>query len=902
VSVVVSFEVLPDATLQGPTLAVAGFKDGLPVPVEDLQHVLEGASVSTDELLAVLTNPRSGAGVPALLAPQRRSLVMLEAVLRSDLPVLDEGFTAAADFVRKALLQKPLPGPGHHHDDPLSWTGLALFEDPYADDCVPAAAGFAIHRNPVLEGCPPLAGATQGKHARLRNASERWLTSVALRRSSQFTTGFELVVPDEVEGPWRLRLVQVERASGQPRSDVEDASIELTDIDDLNLFDDASPYSSRKSHDPKLLATYSEDELVTIRTELDLLWSVLGRKRSLVFAPTDFASVEKHVAFLSEKGYPCVLPGFWTQLAAPRTKVEVVGTSGTPVSESLTLTASASIDGEELTLEELARLESLGSNLARVGDRWHRVDAKVLARVKRLLARGQSGAPLSPSALLELDLEGADVNAEVSGWVSHVLDPDWSPKAAARAEVPSSVEAELRPYQQDALSWLAWLEDNDLGGILADDMGLGKTLTTLALVASDPAGPTLVVCPVGLVRNWAREAARFTPGLRVGVHHGAKKALEHLEDFDLVLTTPAMVVRHKGLRTTSWHRLVVDEAQGLKNPSSASRRAVAALNAKHRHLLTGTPVENHLGDLWSLVDLANPGLLGTHAAFKRRYVTSRAEEVDMASLARRVAPFMLRRKKTDPGVADELPEKITTREECALTPEQVTLYRARVAAMTSEELSAKDRFAVLFAGLTALKQICTNPALLLGFSTDKPLGEVSGKVARLTEVLEEVLEEGDAALVFTQYASQLPALAAHLGSALGVEVLTLSGADSPAKRQKAVDTFQDSAGPPVMVVSLKAGGTGLTLTRANHVLHLDRWWNPAVEDQASDRAWRIGQTKTVLVHNLVCPGTLEDRIDVILESKRELASSVVTSTSSLVTDLGAEELMALIRFDDEEAL
>jgi len=478
------------------------------------------------------------------------------------------------------------------------------------------------------------------------------------------------------------------------------------------------------------------------------------------------------------------------------------------------------------------------------------------------------------------------------------------------------VRANLRHYQLAGLEWLTWLEDNGVGGILADDMGLGKTLQVLTRIAADHPGPTLVVCPVTLVDTWAREAARFTPDLRVRAFHGQARGevAAAVVDADVVVTTYGLLARDASLAEVPWHRVVLDEAQAIKNPDTWAARAARALPATHRLAVTGTPVENHLGDLWSLMAFAQPGLLPRRKQFMQRFAGGGPD--DVARLRAVVGPFVLRRAKTDPGVLPDLPDRQVIREDCTLTREQVGAYEAVVADMLGELQELRDaaagragaaaapgqmkRRAAVLAGISKLKQICVHPALLT--ESRRGLGDRSGKVTRLVDLAAQILDEGQAVVVFTQFASFVPDLAAHLRRTLGVEVATLTGADSRQTRARTVAAFSAADGPPVLVASLKAGGTGLTLVRANHVIHLDRWWNPAVEDQASDRVWRIGQHQKVSVHLLVCPGTLEDRIDEALRMKRGLADAVIRSTDAAITELSDATLAALVALAREEVL
>ena len=612
---------------------------------------------------------------------------------------------------------------------------------------------------------------------------------------------------------------------------------------------------------------------------------------------------------LQDAGFDVVAPGSLLRAAAVRRRLarRSDGGAGTLRVTGLNLDAEVLVDGERLTAEEFAALAAAKSELVSVRGRWFRIsaaDTARLAALARRLRRPVTAADLLADESFEgLAIDSADVLPDGLKPARRVLAP------------PDGVRANLRHYQLAGLEWLTWLEDNGVGGILADDMGLGKTLQVLTRIAADHGGPTLVVCPVTLVDTWAREAARFTPDLRVRAFHGQARGevAAAVADADVVVTTYGLLARDASLAEVPWHRVVLDEAQAIKNPDTWAARAARALPATHRLAVTGTPVENHLGDLWSLMAFAQPGLLPRRKQFMQRFAGG--GPADVARLRAVVGPFVLRRAKTDPGVLPDLPDRQVIREDCTLTREQVGAYEAVVADMLGELQELRDaaagrigtaspgqmkRRAAVLAGISKLKQICVHPALLT--ESRRALGDRSGKVTRLVDLATQILDEGQAVVVFTQFASFVPDLAAHLARTLGVEVATLTGADSRQARARTVAAFSAADGPPVLVASLKAGGTGLTLVRANHVIHLDRWWNPAVEDQASDRVWRIGQHQKVSVHLLVCPGTLEDRIDEALRLKRGLADAVIRSTDAAITELSDAGLAALVALAREEVL
>jgi SNF2 family DNA or RNA helicase len=448
-------------------------------------------------------------------------------------------------------------------------------------------------------------------------------------------------------------------------------------------------------------------------------------------------------------------------------------------------------------------------------------------------------------------------------------------------------------------------------------MGLGKTVQALALIARDWEAngkrPVLLLCPTSVVNNWQKEAARFTPGLPVMVHHGVGRRKgeafrEEVEKHAVVLSTYALLHRDlEHLQEVAWAGVILDEAQNIKNPETKQARAARSILCEYRLALTGTPVENNVGDLWSIMEFLNAGLLGTRAEFKRNFFIPIQAEQDpeaAARLKRLTGPFILRRLKTDKSVIADLPDKLEMKVFCTLTKEQASLYTAVVkeAERSLESAEGIQRRGLILATLSKLKQVCNHPAQFLGDNSSIP--RRSGKLARLTEMLEEILAVGDRALVFSQFAEMGEILRRHLQETFGREVLFLHGAVPKRQRDRMVERFQgEMDGPPVFILSLKAGGTGLNLTRASHVFHFDRWWNPAVEDQATDRAFRIGQTQNVQVHKYICAGTLEDKIDEMIERKKEVAGQVIGTGEGWLTELSNQDLKRLfaLRMEAVEA-
>ena len=572
---------------------------------------------------------------------------------------------------------------------------------------------------------------------------------------------------------------------------------------------------------------------------------------------------------------------------------------------------------------ELAELAGLKVPLVRLRGQWVELDDAHLKAALKFLERNQAGTMTAADALtaglgLGPGLDGAGpggaggpggevplVGVDADGWLGDLLSGQ-ADRRLRPMSTPAGFSGELRPYQQRGLSWLTFLGELGLGGILADDMGLGKTIQLLSLISAQPdgSGPTLLVCPMSLVGNWQREAARFTPDLRVHVHHGADRLdgeslAEALARADLVVTTYGVATRDQAaLGQVSWARVVCDEAQNIKNHTTKQARAVRGLPAEARIALTGTPVENRLSELWSIMDFTNPGLLGPAERFRERYavpIERHGSPEATEALKRLTQPFLLRRLKTDKTIISDLPDKQEMKVFCNLTSEQASLYQATVTDMLSRIEEATDdisRRGLVLATMAKLKQVCNHPAHLLGDGSRLP-GR-SGKLARLEDICDEIVAEGDKALCFTQYAEFGRMLQPHLAARLGCPVLFLHGGTSKKQRDVMVETFGELDEPALFLLSLKAGGTGLNLTAASHVIHVDRWWNPAVEDQATDRAFRIGQRRNVQVRKFVCVGTLEERIDAMIEEKKALAEQIVGTGEGWLTELSTEDLRSVL--------
>ncbi len=661
--------------------------------------------------------------------------------------------------------------------------------------------------------------------------------------------------------------------------------------------------------------------------------------------PEAAAFLRDSVPLLEQGGFAVLVPPWWRRsrlgmrLRAKTKKASTTGSGLLGMDAICDYRWEVALGDDKLSVTDLRRLSKLKEPLVRVKGQWVELGADELAAALAVMTGKERAGEMDAGSVLRAALGlglgelapglGAPtglgvVGVEADGWLGDLLDGALDRKLEPM-RTPVGFAGELRPYQQRGLAWLSFMGSLGLGACLADDMGLGKTAQLLALLVAEREGrpgagngpgvgtrgrragpyssPTLVICPMSLVGNWQREAQRFAPELVVHVHHGAGRLsgaelAEVTGRSDLVLTTYSLVARDaEVLGALRWGRIALDEAQNIKNSGARQTQAVRRLVAAQRVALTGTPVENRLVELWSIMSFLNPGLLGSEQVFRERFAVpiERYGDDEAAGTLRRVTePFILRRLKTDRSIIADLPDKLEMKVYCNLTREQATLYQAVVDNMLAkvDEAEGIERRGLVLATMMKLKQVCNHPAQLLGDGSR--LEGRSGKLARLVETLEEIVAEGDRALVFTQFAEMGTMLARHLRERLGREVAWLHGGVPKAARDEMVERFQGAGGPSVFLLSIKAGGTGLNLTAANHVIHFDRWWNPAVEDQATDRAFRIGQRRDVQVRKLVCVGTLEERIDEMIESKRALAERIVGTGEGWLTELSTEALRSVV--------
>jgi len=666
-------------------------------------------------------------------------------------------------------------------------------------------------------------------------------------------------------------------------------------------------------------------------------------RRSLQSAKPEAATLSTQEAYtflretaplLEESGFGVLVPPWWnkpgTRLGVRlhmqsnrQTGADAVTSNGMSMEKLVSYRWELALGDTTLTKEEFQALVALKSPLVQIRGQWVQLDPEQIEAAIEFWQKHELEADLTLQDAMGLALgaEGVDglpleaVQAE--GWLA-----DWMARFTGNEKMnvlppPQGLHATLRPYQAYGYSWLEFLRRWGMGACLADDMGLGKTIQTLSLLlrlkeeAKTLPGPVLLIAPTSVVTNWEKESQRFAPDLLTHVHQGAqrlrgKALVGQAKAVDLLLTSYPLVRRDaEALSKVEWYGVILDEAQNIKNPEARQTRTIRDLSAGFRVALTGTPVENRLSELWSIMHFLNPGYLGSRQSFRQRFALPIERYQNQAAaedLRKLVSPFILRRVKTDPTVIQDLPDKVETKVYCPLTEEQATLYEAVVQKALQEINDAESDMArrgQVLSMLMQLKQICNHPAQYLHQVGDgyTPEGEDkrSGKLLRLLELLEEVTAVGDRALIFTQFAEMGHLLRSYLQQWLGVSTLFLHGGTPAKQRKSMVERFQDDPdGPPLFILSIKAGGVGLNLTRANHVFHFDRWWNPAVENQATDRAFRIGQQRNVQVHKFVCTGTLEERIDEMIERKKALAESIVGAGENWLTELSTNELREMV--------
>ncbi|MDZ7960856.1 MAG: DEAD/DEAH box helicase [Aulosira sp. DedQUE10] len=733
-----------------------------------------------------------------------------------------------------------------------------------------------------------------------------------------FRTCFELRSPEAGESDWKL--VYYLQAADDPEFVVDAATIWQHPVEQL-------VYQNRTIKEPQ--ETFLRGLGLASRLYPAIAPSLENEyPESLNIQPMQAYDFIKSVAWrLEDSGLGVVLPPSLANREGWANRLGLKITAETPnqkqgrlgLQSLLNFQWKLAIGGQTISQAQFDRLVALNSPLVEINGEWVELRPQDIKTAQGFFASRKEKMSLSLEDALRLstgDTQAIEklpvVSFEASGALQELIGALTNNQALTPLPTPANFKGQLRPYQQRGAAWLAFLERWGLGACLADDMGLGKTVEFIAfllhLKEQDVLEkPTLLVCPTSVLGNWEREVKKFAPTLKILQYHGDKRPkgkafTEAVKKYDLLVTSYSLIHRDlKALQSVDWQAIVLDEAQNVKNSDAKQSQAVRQLEAAFRIALTGTPVENRLQELWSILDFLNPGYLGNKQFFQRRFAMPIEKYGDSASLNQLrslVQPFILRRLKTDRDIIQDLPEKQEMTVFCGLTPEQATLYQKVVEDSLAEIDTATglQRRGMILALLIKLKQVCNHPAQYLKESS---LGKYhSAKLQRLDEMLEEALAEGDRALIFTQFAEWGKLLKPHLEKQLGREIFFLYGSTSKKQREEMIDRFQhDPQGPPIMILSLKAGGVGLNLTRANHVFHFDRWWNPAVENQATDRVFRIGQTRNVQVHKFVCTGTLEEKIHDMIESKKQLAEQVVGAGEEWLTELDTDQLRNLLLLD-----
>ena len=631
----------------------------------------------------------------------------------------------------------------------------------------------------------------------------------------------------------------------------------------------------------------------------------------------------KDIPAIEETGIVCRIPDWWKKKRQhPRMGVSLAKKDSVlGMNTILKMDGYLEVDGEKLSRVEIKKLLAMEDGLAFIKGKWVEVDHEKLSALLAKMEKCHGDISMLEALRMGLDDAGGSDDGDGteedslsnSAWISDLLRDLRTGASSAERKLPASFKAKLRPYQQTGYKWLARMASFSFGACLADDMGLGKTVQVLAFLenlrTSRADAKVLLIVPASLLGNWQNECRKFAPEMSLEIlHSSAQSAKKQAQAAPagaafLSITTYSMVSRMESLAATAWDLLILDEAQAIKNPGVKQTKAIKALNARNRIALTGTPIENDLTNLWSLFDFLNKGLLGTSAEFKRFASSLQANPSGYARLKAMISPFMLRRLKTDKSIISDLPEKMEMTDYVTLSKKQRVLYKkyvddlAEILEQAQENGNAMKRRGLVLASLLKLKQICNHPDQFTGGTGFAEAD--SGKFGMLEELCRTIYEKRERVLIFTQFKEICSALDGFLAGVFGIKGFVLHGGTSVEKRNKMVQIFQSDNYIPYMVISVKAGGTGLNLTNANHVIHFDRWWNPAVENQATDRAFRIGQTKNVMVHKFVCRGTIEEKIDELIRSKTELARNVIGAESgeNWITEMSNAELMDMFRLE-----
>jgi SNF2 family DNA or RNA helicase len=777
----------------------------------------------------------------------------------------------------------------------------------------------------ALLGADPIVDLRGPEADALYKAWQAWAGQGQVAGDDVFRITFRLEPPERADDPWALAFLL--RAADDPSLIVPASQI-------WRERGATFKYLDRRFEHPQERLLAGLGYAARVFPPLEASLHQQAPDRAQLAAQDAFMFLKEAAPLLEGSGFGIMVPGWWQGRSARlQARARAKGRGQGPNAKSLlnfdalvSFNWELTLGGAPIDRAEFERLAALKQPLVQLRGQWVVLDPDQIGQALKFFERRDGDLSLADALQLGLGADGQALPAgveyaglDVEGWLKDLLEQLSDAQTIELLPPPKELRGQLRPYQARGVSWMAFLRRFGLGACLADDMGLGKTISTIShllyVKAQGNHAPALVVCPTSVVGNWQREIARFAPSLRVMIHRGidrqtgaqfARAAKRH----DVVLTSFPLLARDREtLSELEWGTLVLDEAQNIKNAATKQAQAARALTAAGRVALTGTPVENRLTELWSILTFLNPGYLGSEESFRRDFARPIERTGDKAAaerLRKLTGPFVLRRLKTDPSIIADLPEKQEMKVYCPLSQEQATLYEAVVrealekVAQAEEAGDAMSRRGQVLAMLMQLKQVCNHPAQ---FAKDgSELAGRSGKLSRLVEMLEEVYAAGDHALVFTQFAQMGEMLRKHLRETFYDEVLFLHGGTPAKERDPMVRRFQAANGPRVFILSLKAGGTGLNLTAANHVFHFDRWWNPAVENQATDRAFRIGQIRNVQVHKFICGGTLEERIDEMIESKRALAESVLGAGESWLTELSTDQIRDLVQLRREDAL
>jgi SNF2 family DNA or RNA helicase len=747
-----------------------------------------------------------------------------------------------------------------------------------------------------------------------------------IEKIRQFTTCFKVLSPIAYDGPWEIVFVLQDSEDKSLTFNVKDLwddKYELSNYLDKNYIDPKEIFIEDLNHAIKIFKPF-ENCLKNERPYNCLL------KDEEVYEFLTFYSNK-----LKEEGFEILVPQFWDVKEEFNLDIKVKekkeylkrnkSDKDLNLDKILEYNWKLSLGDKELTQKEFKKLALLKMPVINIKGKWIHLTKEQIEGFK-LLWKERKNKKLKSDKLLKMQLNKENY---IPGLNINKIDSDNSnlledikflsdSKKIQDTKSPEGLNATLRNYQKEGFSWLRYLRDKRIGACLADDMGLGKTIQLITLLLYDKEikntkNASLIVCPTSLIGNWKKETEKFAPGLKVAIHHGTSRIKKEKEFFefvdinDLILTTFSLAyLDEKLISKYRWTGLILDEAQNIKNSFTKQTKAIKKINAEYRIALTGTPVENRLSELWSIVDFLNKGYLGSYKDFNKNYATpieTGKGNKEIEILKNMVSPFILRRLKTDPNIVKNLPDKNEMKIYCNLTKEQASLYEAVISNMLRKVSNKKgiERKGIVLASLSNLKQICNHPIQFLKDNSD--IKERSGKVNTLLDMLKKVIIQKDKVLIFTQFSEMGLLLEKVINVRLNVKTMFLHGNINRKKRDEMVKVFQsDDMEYPVFILSLKAGGVGITLTKANHVFHFDRWWNPAVENQATDRAFRLGQKKNVQVYKFVCIGTLEEKIDKLIESKKVLADSVIGSGEEWITEMSDKELNELLKLESKDLI